>query len=255
MTGDTVFDYLLIGVFVAAVASAFALFFIEAPYGRHKKEGWGPKINTRLGWVLMESPASLVFLYFFVTGENNTSIVALILFVMWQLHYFHRSFIYPFQIKVKPGDSVPVMVILMGGTYCAINGFLNGSYISTYAEHLNNEWLTDPRFIFGVLLFAFGYYLNKKSDQILRDLRKGGSTEGYKIPYGVGYKYVSMPNYLGEILTWTGFAIAAWSLAGVSFVIFTMANLVPRAIANHKWYLETFADYPKDRKAIFPKIL
>ncbi len=254
MTGNTVFDYLLIGVFVAAVVSALSLLFIDAPYGRHKKGGWGPSINTRLGWILMESPASLVFLYFFVVGDNNTSIVSLILLVMWQSHYFHRSFIYPFQIKVKPGDKVPVMVIFMGGTYCAINGYLNGSYISTYAEHLDNEWLTDPRFILGVALFCFGYYLNKKSDQILRDLRKD-STEGYKIPYGLGYKYVSMPNYLGEILTWTGFALAAWSLAGVSFVIFTMANLVPRAVTNHKWYLETFADYPKDRKAIFPKIL
>ncbi|MCG8313847.1 MAG: DUF1295 domain-containing protein [Pseudomonadales bacterium] len=254
MTGDSVFDTILIGVFIAAAVSALALVFVDAPYGRHQKEGWGPKINTRLGWIIMESPASLVFLYFYFTGDNPGNLACIILLLLWQLHYFHRSFIYPFQIKVKPGASTTLLVILMGSTYCGINGYLNGAYISTYAQHLNNDWLTDPRFIIGIAVFAFGYFLNKKSDQILRSLRKDTS-EGYKVPYGWGYRFVSMPNYLGEIITWVGFSIAAWSLAGVSFVVFTMANLVPRAIANHRWYQESFSDYPKERKAIFPYIL
>ena len=254
MTGIPIFDYILIGVFVAAGISALALVFVDAPYGRHQKEGWGPKINTRMGWILMESPASLVFLYFYLTGPNAGNLVCIALLLLWQLHYFHRAFIYPFQIKVKPGSQTTLLVILMGSTYCAINGYLNGVFISTYGEHLNQEWLTDPRFALGIAIFAFGYFLNKKSDQILRGLRTNPS-DGYKIPYGWGYRYVSMPNYLGEIITWVGFSVAAWSLAGVSFVVFTMANLVPRAIANHKWYQETFADYPKNRKAIFPYIL
>ncbi|MDX1692284.1 MAG: DUF1295 domain-containing protein [Ketobacteraceae bacterium] len=254
MTGNPIFDYTLIGVFVAAACSALALLFVDAPYGRHQKDGWGPKINTRLGWILMESPASLVFLYFYLAGPNAGNPVCLLLLFMWQLHYFHRAFIYPFQIKVKPGSRTTLLVILMGGTYCAVNGYLNGAYISIYAEHLDRNWLYDPRFGIGVAVFCFGYFLNKKSDRILRDLRKKPG-DGYKIPYGWGYRYVSMPNYLGEIITWVGFSIAAWSLAGLSFVVFTMANLVPRAVANHRWYQETFPDYPDNRKAIFPYIL
>jgi 3-oxo-5-alpha-steroid 4-dehydrogenase 1 len=46
-----------------------------------------------------------------------------------------------------------------------------------------------------------------------------------------------------------------WSLAGLSFAVWTIANLVPRAIAGHKWYNEKFEDYPKDRKAILPYLL
>ena len=254
MTGNMIFDGLLIGVFVCAFISGALLLFVDAPYGRHQKEGWGPKIGTRLGWVLMESPASLMFFYFYFTGANAGTLVGIVLLIMWQLHDFHRSFIYPFQIKVKPGATTPLLVILMGGTYCGINGYLNGSFVSTYGEHLTNEWMTDPRFILGVILFGFGYFLNKKSDQILRDLRKD-SSEGYKVPYGWGFRFVSMPNYLGEIITWVGFAMASWSLAGVSFVVFTMANLVPRAVANHKWYQETFPEYPKNRKAVIPGVL
>ncbi|PIE41406.1 MAG: 3-oxo-5-alpha-steroid 4-dehydrogenase [Gammaproteobacteria bacterium] len=254
MTGNTIFDTLLIAVFVCAALSALLLLLVDAPYGRHQQAGWGPKINTRVGWVLMESPASLLFFFFYFSGENAGSTACIVLLVLWQLHYFHRSFVYPFQIKVKPGDKVPLIVILAGALYCGVNGYLNGSYVSTYGSHLAAGWTSDPRFWIGIVIFGFGYYLNKKSDQILRNLRKDKS-EGYKIPYGFGFRYVSMPNYLGEIITWIGFSIAAWSLAGVSFVVFTMANLIPRALANHKWYLETFEDYPKDRKAIIPGLL
>lgn len=254
MTGDLIFDSILIGVFVCAALALLALLLVDAPYGRHQRKGWGPQINTRLGWVIMESPASLVFLYFYFTGAHPEWIACIVLALLWQLHYVHRSFIYPFQIRVKPGDRTPLLVILMGSFYCGINGYLNGSFVSTYADHLNNEWLTDPRFIGGIALFGFGYYMNKRSDQILRSLRTGAAT-GYSIPRGFAFRFVSMPNYLGELITWSGFALASWSLAGVSFVVFTAANLVPRALANHRWYRETFSDYPQERKAIFPFLL
>lgn len=254
MTDNLIFNILLMAVFGSAVVTVVLLFFVDAPYGRHKREGWGPSIPTRLGWIVMESPASLAFFYFYFTGANAMNAACLVLLFMWQLHYFHRSFIYPFQIKIKPGDTSPLLVILMGSAYCGINGYLNGAYISNYAEHLNDAWLQDPRFFIGITIFAFGYFLNKKSDSILKNLRIN-NPGSYQIPYGWGFRYVSMPNYLGEIITWVGFAIAAWSLAGVSFVVFTMANLVPRAVANHKWYLETFKDYPKNRKAVIPHIL
>ena len=33
------------------------------------------------------------------------------------------------------------------------------------------------------------------------------------------------------------------------------ANLVPRALATHRWYRERFPDYPQDRKALIPFVL
>ena len=77
----------------------------------------------------------------------------------------------------------------------------------------------------------------------------------YKIPEGFMFRYVSFPNYFGEILEWMAFAIMTWSLAGLSFMIWTMANLVPRAIKGHQWYHNKFESYPKNRKAIFPFII
>lgn len=254
MQPSAVWYGVLIAVCVVAASSFVALLFVPAPYGRHDKGKAGPQINTRLGWVLMESPASLVFAYFFFSGANPFGSVPLVLFGLWQLHYFHRSFIYPFQLEVRPGSGMNVATMLMGAAFCAANGYLNGSYTSTYGTHLDEAWLSDPRFLLGVVVFALGYGLNKQSDAILRGLRRPGEG-GYKIPYGGAYRWVSAPNYLGEILTWVGFAIASWSPAALSFVLMTAANLVPRALTNHRWYQKQFPDYPRERRALIPFLL
>ena len=95
--------------------------------------------------------------------------------------------------------------------------------------------------------------INIRSDNILFSLRRN-SIGDYKIPKEGLFKWISCPNYLGEIIEWCGWALATWSLAGLSFAIWGMANLIPRARSNHKWYLENFSDYPSERKALVPKI-
>jgi len=74
------------------------------------------------------------------------------------------------------------------------------------------------------------------------------------IPHRGLFKYISCPNYFGEILEWTGWAIATWSIPGLAFAVFTFANLAPRAFSNHNWYKEKFSNYPEKRKALIPFI-
>ena len=52
-----------------------------------------------------------------------------------------------------------------------------------------------------------------------------------------------------------GWAILTWSVSGIVFLIWVIANLFPRALSHHKWYKEKFSDYPKNRKAIIPGII
>ena len=112
---------------------------------------------------------------------------------------------------------------------------------------------SSPQFLIGMLVFFGGMFLNKFSDRQLAELGRNKTTPGsYEVPYGGAYRWVSCPNYLGEIIQWTGWAIATWSLAGGVFAIWTMANLVPRAIAHHRWYNQTFEHYPPERRALFP---
>ena len=95
--------------------------------------------------------------------------------------------------------------------------------------------------------------MNLHADTCLIRLR-GDGTGGYKIPHGGAYRWVSCPNYLGEILEWIGFAVATWSLTGAAFAVWTIANLFPRARDHHRWYQERFPDYPVERKALIPRL-
>ena len=69
--------------------------FISAPYGRLRRPGWGPTIPTRLAWQLMELPAVCTILVIWARADFPTAIGGLVLLGMWQLHYLHRTFIYP----------------------------------------------------------------------------------------------------------------------------------------------------------------
>jgi protein-S-isoprenylcysteine O-methyltransferase Ste14 len=234
------------------------LMFVDAPYGRRDEDThwlWGPNIPTRIGWFLLEAPVFFAFGIFFFLGDNWLAPAPLILFLLFEGHYFHRTFIYPRSLKPKPGAGFRVGILLNGMPLNAFNGFINGWYISQYGQHLYSiSWLYDPRFIIGIMVFFAGFTLAKKSDHILANLRKPGETD-YKIPYGGAYRWVSNPHYLGELLQWTGFAIACWSIPALAFVCITLSNLLPRALSNHRWYLEKFADYPKERKALIPFII
>ena len=48
------------------------------------------------------------------------------------------------------------------------------------------------------------------------------------------FEYVSGANFFGEIVEWTGYAVGAWSFPALAFLIFTIGNLVPRALAHHQ---------------------
>ena len=144
------------------------------------------------------------------------------------------------------------MIPLIALLFNLPNAYLNARWLSHFGNY-SLEWLWDPRFLAGTALFFGGMAVNWQADRILRELRKPGES-GYKIPVGGLYGLVSCPNYLGEIIEWTGWAIATWSLPGLMFALYTAANLVPRARANHQWYRQTFNDYPKSRKAVLPLI-
>ncbi|MBY0425000.1 MAG: DUF1295 domain-containing protein, partial [Cytophagales bacterium] len=225
---------------------------LSAPYGRFNRSGWGIQINNRLGWLLMElfSPMTLVAVYIWYQEKWNGP--ALFFMSFWLLHYVNRSLIFPFRTKTS-GKKMPLVIALSGVFFNSINGYTNGYWFSTFADY-NFEWFTDIRFILGLCLFAFGFFINLQSDEILLGLRKPGDTS-YKIPQGGFYRWVSCPNYLGEIIEWSGFALMTWSPAAAVFLLWTIANLLPRALSSHQWYLEKFSDYPKSRKAIIPFIL
>ena len=199
-----------------AAATFVLLFFVSAPYGRHARKGKGP--------------AAIAFL------------------VIWEAHYVHRSFFYPFMLS-NPRPT-PASIVAFGACFNLMNAAVNGYWLFFLADY-PGSWLADPRFIAGAAVFAVGFVVNRWADLVLRKLRAPGET-GYKIPRGGPWELVSSPNYLGEIMEWCSWALLTWSLAGLSFGVWTIANLAPRALTNHRWYRRQFGDYPAQRKALLP---
>ena len=223
---------------------------IPAPYGKFAKNNWGPMIPSKLGWIVMEIISPIALLYFIIKGNIVQTPTSIIFISCWVLHYFNRSIIYP--LRQNNPAKMPLLIALLAFLFNIVNGYINGTYLGSIQEY-SIDYMSNWNFVLGLFLFILGAYINIKSDNILLSLRsKSGE---YKIPEGFMFKYVSFPNYLGEILEWMAFALMTWSLAGLSFMIWTMANLVPRAIKGHQWYHSKFDSYPKNRKAIFPYII
>lgn len=101
--------------------------------------------------------------------------------------------------------------------------------------------------------------INIHSDSVLRNLRKPGEVV-YRIPTGTAeartflllsscassdlqafespagglFRYVSGANFLGEIIEWIGYAIATWSVPALSFSVFSLCFIGPRAYYHHR---------------------
>ena len=242
---------ILIWIFIAVIVIPFAV-KIRAPYGRHSRTDWGPMIDNRLGWIIMEVPALLVVLIFYFTGSAEKSLVVQVIIAVWILHYGYRSLIFPFFLRTK-GKKMPVAIMSSAVFFNLINGFFIGYYLGNFANY-PDDWMTQLPFILGLIIFLTGLLINWTSDWKLINLRKPGET-GYKIPKGGLFNRISCPNHFGEIVEWGGFALMTMALPMLSFWIWTMANLIPRALNHHEWYKEKFDDYPSERKAVVPFII
>lgn len=248
----TIYNILLISSFILSVIVFFTLFLVVAPYGRHAREGWGFYLNSKLGWLIMELPACIGFLLLFIIGKRTGDIISITFLILWQAHYIHRTFIYPLSINTSK-KNMPFSIMIFGFLFNTMNAYLNGRYLYYFSGSYSTSWFVDIRFIIGLILFIFGYYINRSSDNLLKRLREDNGHD-YKIPYGGLFTWISSPNYLGEIIIWVGWAVLTWSFSGLSFAVWTIANLVPRAYANHIWYKKYFIDYPTNRRALLPKL-
>ena len=234
---------------------SFALLLaMPAPYGRHLRQGWGPTVSRTVGWIAMELPALLVVVALFAWGDRQTNPVALVFVALWSVHYTNRSLVYP--LRLRGGQHrMPALIAGFAVLHNLVNGYLQGRYLFLLGPIVPVAWLVDPRFVVGLVLFATGMAINLWADAHLRRLRRERPGRDYVIPRAGLFRWVACPNYLGEIVEWWGWALLTWSLPGLVFAVWTMANLVPRALAHRRWYRGHFPDYPPRRRALLPFII
>jgi len=221
-------------------------------YGRYwAKKGKTPSIilRAKAAWTLVNLPALVMpcWMYYWL-GIRMNNHTGMALMGMWLVHYTQRVFIYP--CLIRGGKHVPAENFVLGFSLCLLNSFLQMMHALRY--QVDQEL---PVVVTGVVVFAIGMIINLHSDYILRTLRKKGE-DGYRIPRGGLFEYVSCANYFGEAIEWTGFAIASgFALSPFAYAAFVWCFLGPRAMQHHEWYQTKFKKYPEDRMAMIPMLL
>ena len=100
------YQLILQGAFVYVAIIVMGGFVMPSPYGRFASNRFGINMSPRLGWFLMELPATLSFIYFYFQGQNRFEAVPLFFLGIWLMHYANRGFIFPFLIRTAKGSVV-----------------------------------------------------------------------------------------------------------------------------------------------------
>ena len=192
-----------------------ALYFVKAGYGIFRTPSWGWSINNKAAWVLMESPVFIVMLALWACSGVGVALPQFLFLLLFLLHYFQRSFVFPFLMKGK--SKMPVAIMAMGIVFNVLNGMMQAG---------------------GLFYFNGNVPIGR-----------------HYLPQRGMYRYVTSANYFGELVEWTGFAVLTASPAAWVFVWWTAANLVPRANAIYHRYCDEFGTKAVGkRKRIIPYI-
>lgn len=239
MISVTAFNTFLVIMAIIAVVVFVVLHFVEAGYGMMYTKKWGATIDNRVGWVLMEAPVLVAMGLLWWFSPRRFEAAPLVMFILFELHYVQRSFIFPMLIRTK--GRMPLSIIIMGVVFNVLNAFMQGGWIfyESAPDRYPVSWLCSWQFMAGSVLFVAGMAINIHSDSVIRNLRRPGDTRHY-LPRRGMFRYVSSANYFGEFVEWTGFAVLTWSWAGAVFALWTFANLAPRAARIHKRYAIEF---------------
>lgn len=235
------FNVFLAAMALMAVAVFVALHFVNAGYGMMYTRRWGPAIDNRVGWMLMEAPVFLAMAALWWWSDRRLEAAPLVMFILFETHYLQRSFVFPMLFRSR--GKMPLSIIVMAVVFNVLNALMQGGWIFYIAPagHYPLQWLWSWQFIAGVIIFFIGMGINIHSDHIIRNLRQPGDTRHY-LPRGGMFRFVSSANYLGELIEWTGFAVMTWSWAGAVFVLWTFANLAPRARQISRRYAAEFGE-------------
>ncbi|KAH0829165.1 3-oxo-5-alpha-steroid 4-dehydrogenase-domain-containing protein [Lanmaoa asiatica] len=269
-------------------------FFVDAPFGRFAPSSDSAFVVDGIhAWILMEIVSPIAFIYALANNPLASSPadspplapVQLFLASLFLLHYANRALISP--LRTPSRSKAHISVPLSGIAFNIVNGTLMGTYLRSHtAAGFLAHAAARPAFWAGTALWALGLFGNVLHDEILLNIRRNAKAKGkaraksdddnprgkrkehYGIPHGYLYAYVSYPNYLCEWVEWFGFALAAAPFPSVTslgalvssvqppwiFFFSEIFLMIPRAYRGHRWYLDNFPDYPKDRKVVIPHV-
>ncbi|EON68058.1 hypothetical protein W97_07206 [Coniosporium apollinis CBS 100218] len=173
--------------------------------------------------------------------------------ILISLHFLKREFetifIHRFSLA-----TMPVLNIFKNSAHYWLLAGLNIAYW-TYSPSSPTAKPANPLLTYaGIALFAIGELLNLNTHVVLRNLRSSGGTER-GIPHGLGFDWVTCPNYLFETMAWVGIWMVNRSWSTGFFAVVAVAQMAAWAKKKEKKYRSEFGDrYKRKRYAILPGI-
>ena len=152
-----------IWILIALIVLPINLIY-KAPYGKHSTKKWGKSIDNKTGWILMELPALLTcpLIYFTITEEINLNVVFI---VLWIIHYFNRTIIYPLRIKTK-GKKIPIAIVASAFFFNMVNGVFNGYFLTL----VQFESISEFYLILGFIIFIGCFFALGSNKQSIHDM-------------------------------------------------------------------------------------
>ena len=123
-----------------ALVVFIALYFVKAGYGMFRTASWGISINNKLAWVLMEAPVFIVMFGLWGKSGAGFAVPVYFFFLLFQLHYLQRAFIFPFLLKGK--SRMPVAIMAMGIVFNLLErDDAGGRFVLFRSRRLVCRWL------------------------------------------------------------------------------------------------------------------
>ena len=83
--------------------------------------------------------------------------------------------------------------------------------------------------------------------------RRGGAGQGYRVPQGGLFRWVACPHYLGEIISWVGYAVMAGLPPAWGNAVVVVVYLGARSRSTLRWYQQNLPGVARaERRALVP---
>ncbi|KAI0547374.1 3-oxo-5-alpha-steroid 4-dehydrogenase-domain-containing protein [Xylaria curta] len=178
-------------------------------------------------------------------------------FAMIMAHFLKRELEVLFVHKFSANTMPAAFIVRNSFFYWVFAGLLGALeiYAPFSASARAEPFLSSPSDVLGLALYVVGELCNANVHWYLSTLRKPGET-ARKIPTGLGFKLVTCPNYMFEIIAWVGVILVTRSPTLVVFITIGSYFMYIWALGKEKAYRKQFGDkYKKKRFVVLPYLL
>lgn len=191
--------------------------------------------------------------YIYKGGNAEPSLLQTVSCVAITLHFVKREletlFVHRFSNATMPARNI----FKNSFHYWVLAGLLIA--YPTYSPRSATAGEPNPLLLnIGLAMLTFGELANLNTHMVLRGLRSAGGTER-GVPEGLGFDWVTCPNYLFESIAWLGILVINRSWSTGVFIVIAVGQMALWAKKKESRYRkELGSKYQKKRYSMIPGI-